>query len=100
MYFTHYDKIPTEWESQGFVKTLSYNGYIKFFTQNGYSYKVTKSPSVKEWSGRNTLSAELEFTSGDGRYQVRISFDYGNDNGEGFTVDSPNSAYSFNIKAL
>ena len=54
---------------------------------------------MKKYQNRNTLSAELEFTSGDGRYVIRIDFDYGNDNGEGYTVDSKCSAYSFNIKA-
>ena len=99
MYFTYYDRIPSEWESQGFNTKMSYNEYIRFFTSHGYTYTVKKSPQVKTWENRNTLSAELEFTSGDGRYVIRIDFDYGNDNGEGYTVDSKCSAYSFNIKA-
>ncbi|MGN0213932.1 MAG: hypothetical protein ACI4AH_03880 [Muribaculaceae bacterium] len=99
MYFTHYDNIPLEWESQGFVKTMSYNEFIRFFTSKGYTYRVKESPQVKKYQNRNTLSAELEFTSSDNRYVIRIDFDYGNDNGEGYTVDSKNSAYSFNIKA-
>ena len=99
MYFTDYDKIPSEWESQGFNTKMSYNEYIRFFTSHGYTYTVKESPQVKKYQNRNTLSAELEFTSGDGRYVIRIDFDYGNDNGEGYTVDSKCSAYSFNIKA-
>ena len=99
MYFTYYDRIPSEWESQGFNTKMSYNEYIRFFTSHGYTYTVKESPQVKKYQNRNTLSAELEFTSGDGRYVIRIDFDYGNDNGEGYTVDSKCSAYSFNIKA-
>ena len=99
MYFTDYAKIPSEWELQGFNTKMSYNEYIRFFTSKGYTYTVKESPQVKQYQNRNTLSAELEFTSGDGRYVIRIDFDYGNDNGEGYTVDSKCSAYSFNIKA-
>ena len=99
MYFTDYDKIPSEWESQGFNTKLSYNEFIRFFTSHGYTYEIVKSPQVKTWQNRSTLSAELRFTSGDGRYVITIDFDYGNDNGEGYTVDSKSSAYSFNIKA-
>ena len=99
MYFTYYDRIPSEWESQGFNTKMSYNEYIRLFTSHGYTYTVKESPQVKKYQNRNTLSAELEFTSGDGRYVIRIDFDYGNDNGEGYTVDSKCSAYSFNIKA-
>lgn len=99
MYFTCYDNIPSEWESQGFNKKMSYNEFIRFFTSHGYTYTVKESPQVKKYQNRNTLSAELEFTSSDGRYEIRIDFDYGNDDGEGYTVDSKNSAYSFNIEA-
>ena len=99
MYFTDYDRIPSEWESQGFNTKMSYNEYIRLFTSHGYTYTVKESPQVKQYQNRNTLSAELEFTSGDGRYVITIDFDYGNDNGEGYTVDSKCSAYSFNIKA-
>ena len=99
MYFTDYDKIPSEWESQGFNTKLSYNEFIRFFTSHGYTYEIVKSPQVKTWQNRSTLSAELRFTSRDGRYVITIDFDYGNDNGEGYTVASKSSAYSFNIKA-
>ena len=99
MYFTYYDGIPSEWEAQGFNTKMSYNEYIRFFTSHGYTYTVKEAPQVKKYEKRNTLSAELEFTSADGRYVIRIDFDYGNDNGEGYTVDSKCSAYSFNIKA-
>ena len=100
IYFPVSTTAPDLWTSQGLNGSLSYNEYIRFFTSRGFTYKVTKEPQVKKWQNRNTLSANLMFYSNDGNYSFEIDFDYGNDNGEGYSVDSKNTAYSFRVKAL
>ena len=99
MYFTVYDKIPTEWRNAGFDPEMSYNDIMSFFKSNGFICEVLEAPHTSKYERRNTLSASVKFTSADSRYVIYITFDYGNDNGEGYSTSSRNSLYCVNIKA-
>lgn len=98
IYITNSDIMPDQWETQGLTWSLSYNQILAKFKSWGYSINIDKAPTTKTYSGRNTLSADVTATSADGHLIFVFDFDYGNDNGEGYTTSSKNSLYSITIK--
>lgn len=101
IYTTDSDMMPDAWQSNfGFSWLLSYNQWKELFEKYGFTINVTEYPTTKEFSGRNTLSAEFVATSSDGTISFELDFDYGNDNGEGYSVNARNSLYSIRVKSL
>lgn len=99
IYFTKYDKMPAKWLEAGLSWDMSYNKAIGYFKSMGLSIEIDKAPIVKKYSGRSTLSAEVTAISADGHLKFELNFDYGNDEGEGYSLDSPNTLYSIRIDA-
>lgn len=99
IYITQSDALPDSWEDNlGLNWSLSYNQILSKFRGWGFTIKVDKEPQTKTYSGRKTLSADVTATSADGRIAFIFDFDYGNDNGEGYSTNAKNSLYSVTIK--
>lgn len=101
IYMTHSDVIPTAWEEKfGFDWRLSYTEWVALLKKLGFSVRVTDQPTTKAYQERKTLSAKIEAISGDQRLRIALDFSYGNNNNEGYSVNSKNTLYSMDIKAL
>ena len=99
IYITHYNYLPESWDDKlGFNWRLSYNQIIAKFQNWGYRIDITKSPTVKKYQGRKTLSADVTATSSDGHIAFHFDFNYGNSEGEGYSTNSPNTLYSITIR--
>lgn len=99
LYITDSDVLPDEWEQNlGVSWNMSYNQIISKFKALGFTISIDKAPVVKKFNGRNTLSADITAASNDGRLEIDFDFDYGNDNGEGYSTDSKNSLYSMTFR--
>lgn len=99
LYLTYTDELPAQWTSQGLSWSLSYDGWLSLFRRMGYTIDVKETPSVGKFSGRNCLEAEFYATNPANGLQFRLDFNYGNDNGEGYTTSSPSSLYSMTLVA-
>ena len=64
----------------------------------GFTIEHKKAPEIKEYSGRNTLSAEFIATAPDGSFTMCMDFNYGNENGEGYRTNSRNSLQSITME--
>lgn len=100
VYLTDSSYMPDKWESLGLTWRASYNQILKLFKGMGFSIKIKEGPETKKYNGRKTLSAKVDATSADGALQFKFDFDYGNENGEGYSQNSPNTLYSIDIEAL
>lgn len=100
LYMTDSSYMPDKWESLGLTWRASYNQILKLFKRMGYSINIKEKPETKKFNGRKTLSAKVVATSDDGVLQFSFDFNYGNENGEGYSLNSPNTLYSIDIKAL
>ena len=103
LYATHSDKMPSEWAAKGLSWELSYDGWMAFFRNNGFSIKILQQPKVVPYysdSSRKTLQAKFEARASDGSIEFRLDFDFGNANGEGCSTASRNSLYSISVDAL
>lgn len=87
------DRVPDSMRNLGINMSMSYNQLLSKFKELGFNTVVTENPTTKEFSGRKCLFAKFKATAPDKSLQVRVEFGYGNDNGEGCTVNSPNSLY-------
>ncbi len=99
LYLTYTDEFPQQWLDIGCSWALSYNQWQALFRRLGYTVTVTESPKTKPYGGRNTLSAKFTATDPSTGLQFRLDFNYGNDHGEGYTVDSQKSLYSITAAA-
>lgn len=100
IYMTRYDAMPEKWlNNLGINWSLSYNQILDRFRKLGYTIVVNSAPEVKDYSKRKTLSAEITARSSDGKIEFELGFNYGNDKGEGYTVNSSNSLYNMHIRA-
>lgn len=98
-YMVESDPMPDLWSKNlGLTWNLSYNQLVNLFKNLGFSISVEEAPKVSKFSGRKTLSAEFYATSPDGHLIFDLDFDYGNDNGEGYSTNSANSLYSIRVK--
>lgn len=95
IYWTHRNDFSDSWKAKGFSWDNSYNTWLSTFRQLGFTIKVTKEPITKEFSGRNTLSADVEAISADGILEFDLDFDYGD---SGYYTSSPKSLYSMTIR--
>lgn len=94
------DHIPDKWvDNLEIDGRYSYNRLLGNFKKLGFTIQVTNEPSVKEYSGRKTLSADVTAISRDGYLVFKLDFDYGNDNGEGYTKDSPYTLYNIRVES-
>lgn len=97
IYWTHADSdFPNEWKSKGFSWDNSYDRWISVFSNLGFSINVKEQPTTKEYSGRNTLSANFVATSMDKTLEFDMNFNYGE---SGYLTSSPKSLYGITIRA-
>lgn len=85
---------PPSWKSKGFNWILSYDAWIEVFKKLGYRITITRQPVEKNYSRRNTLSAEFEALSPDGTLIFTMDFNYGED---GCYTSSPETLYSITV---
>lgn len=90
------DGMPKSWGEMGMSWMLSYNDWVKLFTQWGFN---VEKGSIKtgSFSGRKCLDADLKATSKDNTISFDLNFNYGNDFGEGYSTSSRRSLYSMTI---
>lgn len=100
VYLTDSSYMPDKWESLGLTWRTSYNQILKLFKGMGFSIKITEKPETRKYKGRKTLSAKVEAISADGALKFKFVFNYGNENGEGYSQNSPSTLYSIDIEAL
>lgn len=94
------DYIPDRWvDNLDIDGRYSYNRLLANFKKLGFTIQVKKAPVVKEYSGRKTLSADVTAISDNGRLKFNLKFDYGNDNGEGYTKDSSYTLYNISVES-
>lgn len=90
-YYTGTNKILQIGLKNGHDHSTSYNEWITYFEKIGCSIEITKEPKIKEYEGRKTLSAEFNAISPSKNTSFEFSFDYGNKNGEGYSIHSKNT---------
>jgi hypothetical protein len=101
IYITNYSKMPDKWiQNFGFNWRLSYNEWIKLFKKLGFTIDTTKPPVTEVYSERNTLSADFIATSQKYNLSFDLDFDYGNDDDDGYTVNSPFSLYKITVDCM
>ena len=98
IYIVHSSSMPDRWRGLGLDWHLSYNEWLALFHRMGFSIEHKRTPETKEYSGRNTLSAEFIATSPDQTFTMDLTFNYGNNRGEGYSVHSKRSLYSISVK--
>ncbi len=92
-----YDQVPESLQKLGINWSLSYNRMIEKFKELGFSVIVTEQPTTEKWKGRNTLKAKFEAKAPNEKFEIRVDFSFGNENGEGYGVNSSNSFYSMTL---
>ena len=92
--------MPAKWEKSGFNWRLSYDEWVALFQKLGFTINHVKSPITVEYSGRKTLQAQFVATAPDQTFRMELGFNYGNDNGEGYSTKSKGSLYSISVKLL
>lgn len=100
VYLTASSYMPDKWVSMGLTWRTSYKQILKLFKGMGFSIEIKEGPETKKYKDRKTLSAKIEATSADGVLKFKFVFNYGNENGEGYSQNSPNTLYSIDIEAL
>lgn len=92
LYWTKYDAdFPDFWKTKGFSWDSSYNDWLIVFRKLGFKINVTKEPTTKEYSGRNTLSAAFIAIPPDSSFEFELKFDYGEN---GYSTSSSKTLYS------
>jgi len=89
--FYEYKQVPESIRNLGLNWNMSYNQMLAKFKELGFAVKVTEQPTTEKWENRKTLKAKFEAISQDKKFKVIVAFAYGNENGEGYSVSSPNS---------
>ena len=101
IYMTEADGgMPAEWEELGFDWRLSYDEWVALLEEMGFTIEHVKKPTTVEYSGRKTLQAEFVATAPDQTFSMDLSFNYGNENGEGSSTRSRASLSSILVKLL
>ena len=101
IYMTKGDSgMPAKWEKSGLNWRLSYDEWVALFQKLGFTINHVKSPITVEYSGRKTLQAQFVATAPDQTFSMELGFNYGNDNGEGYSTKSKGSLYSISVKLL
>jgi len=88
-------ELPEEWKSKGFSWDNSYDRWIQLFKDLGFSIKIERGPTVKEFEGRKTLSAMVIATSLDNTLYFVLGFDFG----ESYQTSSPRTIFSLYVGA-
>ncbi len=95
IYWVHFNcDYPDYWKSLGFSWDNSYDEWMSLFKRFGYEIKVRKEPTLGEWRGNRTLSANFSALSRDKAFEFVLDFDYGEN---GCLTTSPKTAYSIKI---
>ena len=97
IYMVNDDAMPDKWRELGLDWKLSYDEWLALFQRMDFSIEHKRAPELKEYSGRNTLSAEFIATAPDGSFTMCMDFNYGNENGEGYRTNSRNSLQSITM---
>ncbi len=100
MYITHYDVLPKQWEDCGFSWDLSFNEWKSMLESRGFMVSISKTPEVKTYDNRETLSAEMTAllkVNEETTVKFKFKFNYGKD---GSTVDSKGSVYSISVDKI
>lgn len=101
IYITRYDKIPDKWiRNFGLNWHLSYSEWIESFKKLHYTVEITESPAIEIYQDRETLSATIEARSASEGLSFELVFDYGNDDGDGYDINSPYSLYSISVSNI
>ena len=98
IYMVNDDAMPDKWRELGLDWKLSYDEWLALFQRMGFSIEHTEAPETREYSGRNTLSAEFIATAPDQTFTMELDFSYGNEHGEGYSTHSKRSLYSISVK--
>lgn len=86
--------LPPKWKSKGFSWNRSYDEWLTVFKDLGYSVTIKEQPCIKEFSGRQTLSAYFEAVAPDGLLLFALRFSYGED---GYLTSSPRTLDSISV---
>lgn len=98
IFTTKNNALPEFWEKKlGISWRLSYNGWISKFRELGFEIEILEEPHIIEEDDKEELHAEFIATSREKDLSFKLHFGWGNDFGEGATVDSPRSLYSITI---
>jgi hypothetical protein len=98
LYFTYSDGMPDRWVDKfNFSFDKSYDDWITLLSVNGFEIKIIKEPAVEIYESRQTLSAEVMALSRRENTTIRLTFDYGNDDEDGYLTSSPRSLYSVSL---
>ncbi|MDR3267451.1 MAG: hypothetical protein LBT83_00055 [Tannerella sp.] len=99
IFMLYYKNMPAVWTNKfGFKWELSYNDWLTLFQRLGFSVKIIEAPVTKKYDDRNTLSAKLKALSADKHLEFTLDFNYGNDNNEGYSINSKKSLFSINVE--
>ena len=94
--YAHDDEdFPLLWKSKGFSWDNSYDEWVDVFKKLGFDITIIEEPTLKDFSGRNTLSAEFYALSSDESLRFKMSFGYGED---GYQTSSPKTLDSIDLE--
>jgi len=89
---------PKNWETDfGFDKSLSYNEWILLLEKYEFTIIIKEKPHVARRKLKRTLNARFKAISKSNKTEMVFVFFGGNDNGEGYSVDSKNTLLNINI---
>jgi hypothetical protein len=90
--------LPDAWqETFQFSFDHSYDKWLGLLNEHGFGKNITKEPDVVLYQDRKTLTAQM-IASTDLEYlNIMLTFDYGNEDGDGYETTSPRSLYSITI---
>lgn len=95
LYWTRDDSdFPSTWKEKGFSWDNSFDQWMLVFKNLGCKITIIKQPVRKENSEGNSLYAEFEALSPDGKMLFDMDFDYGK---SGYFTSSPKTLYSIYV---
>lgn len=89
----YHQSVPETIRNLGINWGMSYNQMIAKFKNLGFTVTVSEQPATETYQGRKTLKAKFSAKAPGEKFEVRVTFSYGNKNGEGYTTNSPNTFY-------
>lgn len=90
--------LPRKWKELGMDLSNSYNVWMNLFSKYDFEVFVLKNPETEHYSsGKVTLSAEIKAVNEKYKLSIRLVFNYGNSNGEGYSLDSINTLHSITL---
>lgn len=85
-------EMPDLWVSKAGINwSMSYNQIIEKLKKLGLKVTIVDAPKVETYNNRKTLTARVDASSLDGKFEMTFKFEEGNENGEGYTVNSINT---------